>query len=266
MEQMSLSYFEKTINNSFLPLEIENYFHTLKILNLTNKDVYNFFIDMENYIKIVDGKPIPIFTNFSENLMIRSLSPIIYSKKESNKKALLNLENHLKTIFVIFENQLLLTPNPSIEIQSLEEFKKQVNDRFHQRANKNNQQLSFKGHHSFQLKNPLKTNQKMTLLNQLKKSVLICNKTNLTQIEAVFMGKVVEENNKISWNSFRDIYLFVMNLKPYLLHQNDVFETALRCFTKKRIEISNVTQLTNSSGGNKNLAKIKEIISNFESK
>lgn len=264
---MSLSYFEKTINNSFLPLEKENYYHTLKILNLTNQDVYNFFIDMENYFKIVDGKPIPIFTNFSENLMIRSLSPIIYSKKESNKKALLNLYNHVKTILVIFENQLLLTPNPSIEIQSLEGFKKQVNDRFDVRANKNNQQISFKGHHSFQLHNQFIFQQKkMNVLKQLKESKLICKKTNLTQIEAVFMGKVVEENNKISWNSFRDIYLFVMNLKPYLLHQNDIFQTALRCFTRQGVEISNITQLTNSSGGNKNLAKIKEIISNFESK
>lgn len=264
MEHMSLLYFENTINNSFLPLEKENYYQTLKVLNLTNHDVLNFFMDMENYVKIVDGKPIPNFTNFSENLMLSSLRLIIYSKKESHKKALLSFENHLKTLLAIFENQLLLTPNPSIETQFLQEFKTQVNNRFHVTANKNNQQLSFKGHHSFQLNNQLKLNQKTTLLKQLKESRFICKKTNLTQIDAVFIGKVVEENNKISWNSFHDIYLFVMNLKPYLFHQNDVFETALRCFTRKGVEISNITQLTKSSGGDKNLAKIKEIISNFE--
>jgi hypothetical protein len=265
MEGMSLLYFENTINNSLLPLEKENYYKTLKALNLTNLDIYNFITDIAlNYVKIIDGNPIPIFTNFSENLMISSLTPFIYSENENHKKALLNLENHLKTIIAIFENQLLLSPNPLVEIKYLEEFKIKVNKRFHETTNKNNQQLSFKGYHSFQLNNPLKLEQKIRLLKQLKESGLISKKTNMTQIESVFIGKVVEENNKISWNNFHDIYLFVKNLKPNLLHQNDVFETALRCFTKKGLKISNIKQLTKSSGGDKNLNKIKEIISIFE--
>jgi hypothetical protein len=267
MDYMSLLYFENIINNSFLPLEKENYYQTLKVLNLTNHDMHNLIMNIaENYVNIIDGKPIPNFTNLGKNIVHSSLGPIIYSKKETHKKALLDLENHLKTIMVIFENQLLLIPNPLIETQSLEEFKKQVNDRFHVGANKNNQQLSFKGQLSFQLKIELNINQKLKLLKLLKESKLICKDTNLTKIDAVFMGKVVDENNKISWNNFRDIYLFVMNLKPFLLHQNDVFETALRCFKRKGVEISNITQLTKSSGGDKNKAKIEEIISVFRNK
>lgn len=267
MDDVSLLDFENTINNSFLPFEKENYYQTLKVLNLTNHDLYNLMMGVgENHAKIIDGKIIPKFTNLGKYLSDSSLGPIIYSKKDSHKKAFLNFMNHFKKIMIILENQLLLTPNLPIEMQSLEEFKKQVNDRFHEGANKNNQQLSFKGHLSFQLKIELNTNQKLKLIKLLKESKLFSKDINLTKFDAVFMGEFVEENNKISWNNFRDIYLFVKNLKPFLLHQNDVFETALRCFTRKGVEISNITQLTKSSGGDKNKAKIEEIILKFRNK
>ena len=59
--------------------------------------------------------------------------------------------------------------------------------------------------------------------------------------------------------------LFVMNLKPYLLHQNDIFQTALRCFTRQGVEISNITQLTKFIWWKQKLSQNKSEFPNFRS-
>lgn len=265
LELPTFTDFDNLINDSLLPLERESYFNTLKILKLTNKDIYDFILDfIQNYVAIEDGTAVPLFNGFSRSMAITKLEPFIYSNQAKHKKALIDLEIYLRSILIIIESSLTKASNTSTVKQNLEGFKRKVDNRFSPLGNQVDKTIQFKGHHSFQLKKPLAINKKIKLLEQLKTEGFIAKTTTVDQISAIFSGKAVSQGLKISWFKLRNLYFFVKTLRPHLEHENDVYETATRCFTIKGAEILDSNRLVHSSGGKKNLSKIQEIISNLQ--
>ena len=117
------------------------------------------------------------------------------------------------------------------------------------------------------MENPHKTEIFFKILNKLKENELIVYKTSVERFKQIFSGTKIPNEEKVDWIGTKcEFLLFLKYLKPKLIVKNEIYSTALRCFTINGKEILNTKEISSANGRKTKEHIIKEIVSIFKTR
>lgn len=264
--------FHDVVNNSFFPFEKKELNETLKKLKISIPELVFFFIDLINNQTISVNNQIEVnLTELPESELLRKLVRLLEKDVDKYTSVILTLKKYLDAILPILGQKInnINETEHQKNIIALDYNKELIRKRFNYDEKRDGDSKiktkDFRGQHSFSLKSGLFNSIKARkIIFQLRDLKLIDQNTSFEKFMHIFSGKQIPKENRINWiSTYMDLSIFLRKIQPKLLVEEDVFETALRCFTIKGNNISSARNLAHSSGSKKNEKIIESIINTF---
>jgi hypothetical protein len=266
MENKFAEFYRSFIQNSLLPKEREVYKKALKTLNLTPENFLDLLIDViDNHIIEVDGEIIPDLSNLAQSKLINALDSFENSKSKKDKEALKILNQHLLVLFTVVNNYNFKKGVVNEDYnRKIESANKVIFERFVHLNYASTQDVEFKGQQSFTFKRTYKAEIYLSVLNKLKDSQLVAKETSVSRFKKIFSGEEIQKVEKVDWVGTKfELKLFLVNLKSEFSLVNNIYNTALRCFTVKGKEILSTNEISKASNKKTKEQILKEIVSVF---
>jgi hypothetical protein len=269
MENNFGQFYQDFIKNSLMPKEKEDYNKALKTFKLTQEDFLEFLEDIiDNHFIEIDGEIIPDLSNLAQSKLIKALGTYDNSKIKKEQEALKNLNQHLLSFFTIVENYNLKAGVVDDDYnQKVGNANKVLFDRFAHLNNTPTKEIEFKGQHSFILKRAFKAEIFLKVLNKLKENQFVENETSVGRFQKIFSGTKISNEEKVNWKGTKyDLLLFLISLKTEFRVENDIYDTAIRCFTVRGKEILYTKQISQANNKKSKEQIIKGIVSIFNTR
>jgi hypothetical protein len=262
-------FYQDFIQNSLMPKEREDYNKALKTFKLTQENFLELIEDIiDKHFIEVEGEIIPDLENLGQSKLIKTLGHYDNTKVKKEQEALKNLNYHLLSLFTIIKNYNYKAGLVNKEYnRKTENANKVLFERFAHLNNPLTNDRDFKGQQSFTLKNNLKTDKFIHILNSLKNKGFISRNTPIENFENIFLGVLISKENKIDWiGTNHQLKLFILGLKPKLRIDNKIYDTTRRCFTvngKEIIKNEEISKSNISKGKSSNSQILEDIVSLF---
>jgi hypothetical protein len=265
-------YFFDVIENSFFELEKKDFYSTLKTLNISNKELVLYFFEILNNHTTQNDDQIELkIKDLPKSTLMQKISTLIETGELKYLDATKALSNYLNSIFTIYMEDLKETNKVQYETSliAINNSKQLVRERFNYDETKKDNVIlikeDFKGQHSFTLKIKFKTEIFLRVLKKLKENQLVANETSVGRFQKIFSGEEIPNNEKVDWvGSMFELKLFLDNIKSEFSLVNDIYNTALRCFSKDGKEILRTSQISGASYHKKKEQIIIDIVSIFK--
>jgi hypothetical protein len=265
-------YFFDVIENSFFELEKKDFYSTLKTLNISNKELVLYFFEILNNHTTQNDDQIELkIKDLPKSTLMQKISTLIETGELKYLDATKALSNYLNSIFTIYMEDLKETNKVQYETSliAINNSKQLVRERFNYDETKKDNVIlikeDFKGQHSFTLKIKFKTEIFLRVLKKLKENQLVAKETSVGRFQKIFSGEEIPNNEKVDWvGSMFELKLFLDNIKSEFSLVNDIYNTALRCFSKDGKEILRTSQISGASYHKKKEQIIIDIVSIFK--
>lgn len=265
-------YFFDLIENSFFELEKNDFYSTLRTLNISKKELVLYLFEVLNKYTTQKNDKIELkIKDLPKSNLMHKIVTLIETGDLKYIAAANALSNYLNSVFTIYMEDLKEANKVQYETSytSINNSKQLLRERFNYDETKKENIIlvkeDFKGQHSFNLKKQFKTDIFLRVLNKLKDNQLVSNKTSTGRFQKIFSGEEIPNNEKVDWIGTKfELKLFLDNLKSEFSLENNIYNTTLRCFTIKGKEILRIDEISKASNKKTKEQIIKEIVSIFK--
>jgi hypothetical protein len=265
-------YFFDLIENSFFELEKNDFYSTLRTLNISKKELVLYLFEVLNKYTTQKNDKIELkIKDLPKSNLMHKIVTLIETGDLKYIAAANALSNYLNSVFTIYMEDLKEANKVQYETSytSINNSKQLLRERFNYDETKKENIIlvkeDFKGQHSFNLKRQFKTDIFLRVLNKLKDNQLVSNKTSTGRFQKIFSGEEIPNNEKVDWIGTKfELKLFLDNLKSEFSLENNIYNTTLRCFTIKGKEILRIDEISKASNKKTKEQIIKEIVSIFK--
>jgi hypothetical protein len=248
-------FFYDLVENSFFDMEKKDFFSALETLNISKEELIMFFSEINDLTTQINGEIEITLKDLPKSIIFNKIISLIETGEIKYVNATEKLRKYLDSAVVIFMQELEKIDEVQFETSktNLNNNKQLLRERFnYDDTEKNNLiiiEKYFKGQQSLLLKNELKPNKFIPILQKLKTNGLISFKTTNDNFEKIFLGISISKENKIDWTGTKyELLLFLKALKPKLRVIDYIYDSAIRCFTINGKAITKTSEISNASG------------------